>query len=204
MTRVLVPAACLVIVAGCTDIHSQEPVGPGSEAPTTATGTAVEGPSAPLVVQTANSVLYACAHDNDGRLRVVAAGEACRNAETAISWGLVGPEGPQGPQGEPGPPGPQGEPGPMGPSGLSGLEIVTGVVAGENRVASASCPEGKVVLGGGGQTATLGSASTPPPITASRPHPTGTSWSVRRGDPTAANAPSNTWWAAAICVDDPK
>jgi hypothetical protein len=59
------------------------------------------------------------------------------------------PAGPQGPQG---PEGPQGPGGPQGPAGLSNLQIVTGSSADNStalKTASASCPAGKRMIGGG-------------------------------------------------------
>lgn len=52
-------------------------------------------------------------------MRIIGSDESCRPQETAIEWGIVGP---QGPQGEPGPQGPQGEPGLQGPQGEPGLQ----------------------------------------------------------------------------------
>jgi len=76
--------------------------------------------------------------------------------------GEVGPTGPAGPQGVPGPEGapgaagPLGPPGPQGPSGLSQRDRVAATTA-PTRLSSnarlvgvAQCPDGKVVLGGGG------------------------------------------------------
>lgn len=73
--------------------------------------------------------------------------------------GLNGPPGNPGPKGDPGPPGPpgaRGVPGGPGPAGLSGYEQVT-VDAHSNVAvdifteAIATCPTGKVVVGGGGE-----------------------------------------------------
>jgi hypothetical protein len=73
-----------------------------------------------------------------------------------IDTGLVrGPDGPQGPTGPTGPQGPAGPTGATGPAGgLAGYEIVTGapvaiVPADIIKVVSASCPAGKVAVGGG-------------------------------------------------------
>src|SRR3954470_16882858 len=44
----------------------------------------------------------------DGKLRVLAANEACKNEETALSWNSEGPQGPAGVAGPAGPAGPQG------------------------------------------------------------------------------------------------
>jgi hypothetical protein len=59
---------------------------------------------------------------------------------------------PTGPQGPEGPQGPQGPGGPQGPAGLSNLQIVVGQSANNSatvKFATASCPAGKRVVGGG-------------------------------------------------------
>ena len=61
-----------------------------------------------------------------------------------------GPAGPAGPAGPEGPAGPQGAP------GLAGLEIVSSTSPASSnpgRMVQASCPAGKVVVGGGGRVA---------------------------------------------------
>lgn len=91
------------------------------------------------------NTIHACADDQAGNLRLVEDSDDCRKNESALEWNV---EGPQGPPGPPGPPGPQGEPG-----GLSGHEVVVKssitVPPGEEESAIVSCPEGKVVTGGG-------------------------------------------------------
>lgn len=76
--------------------------------------------------------------------------------------GEWGDPGEQGLQGDPGPQGPQGIQGPQGPAGLSGAQLVIGIPvtsaanAPRNTVvaATATCPAGKAVLGGGGLVVT--------------------------------------------------
>lgn len=70
-----------------------------------------------------------------GQVRIIGAGESCKNNEELVVWSLLGPVGPQGPQGlqgatgatgpvgptgATGPEGPQGEPGPQGATGPQG------------------------------------------------------------------------------------
>ena len=65
----------------------------------------------------------------------------------ALPVGGLGPAGPAGPQG---PGGPQG---PAGPDGVAGLEIVHATTAADSdgeKTATAACPAGKKVVGGGG------------------------------------------------------
>jgi len=75
----------------------------------------------------------------------------------AADVGLQGPQGEPGAQGEQGSQGLQGETGETGAAGapgLAGVEIVeafgaTVITSPDNSSATASCPEGKVVIGGG-------------------------------------------------------
>jgi hypothetical protein len=96
--------------------------------------------------------------------------------------GAPGPEGPQGPQGEPGPAGPQGPEGDPGPSG-SQLVVGTPVTSAPNAsrnttlVATATCPTGTVLLGGGGQVTTTATQKERVHLAASYPSSTGT-WSA--------------------------
>ncbi len=88
--------------------------------------------------------------------------------------GSPGPPGPQGAtgltgkQGAPGPAGAQGAPGPTGPSGASGTIVASAATSGATVVsaadpavgttviATASCPQGEIVLGGGAQVSATG------------------------------------------------
>jgi hypothetical protein len=109
--------------------------------------------------------------------------------------GPQGPEGPQGPQGAQGPQGPQGlqgftgPQGEQGPQGLPGLNGVSGyqkvfsqvapasVNAGSFFQVIASCPAGKVTLGGGHEL--TGSASQQLSVVTSAPYQNGTAgWLV--------------------------
>ena len=80
------------------------------------------------------SLIHACVNPA-GQIRIIGANDTCKNQETALDWGIVGPPGaagPQGPQGDPGaagatgpagpqgPQGPQGDPGPAGATGPAG------------------------------------------------------------------------------------
>lgn len=129
-------------------------------------------------VPAANGVVTGCYDGKSGALRIIdaEAGQSCGNKEKQITWNQTGPAGPQGlpgPQGTPGPkgdpgiqgpqgiPGPTGVPGQPGPqgaqgtSGISGYEIVEANSLFNNtertKIASALCPAGKVVLGGGAE-----------------------------------------------------
>lgn len=89
----------------------------------------------------ADGTINGCYLQQNGQLRVVAAGEACRDSELPLSWAQQGPAGAagergapgergqkgekgdpgvQGEMGLPGPAGPEGAPGPAGPAGAKG------------------------------------------------------------------------------------
>ena len=84
--------------------------------------------------------------------------------------GLVGADGLDGTNGAAGIPGPagvngldgtQGVPGPTGPAGVSGLQIVAGEASADVssfRSVVATCPSGKVAVGGGFETSNVSSA----------------------------------------------
>ena len=96
--------------------------------------------------------IHACVNNN-GTLRVVHAGEPCKNQEWRLDWNIQGPAGPQGDPGPQGPAGPQGDPGPQGPPGVSDLEVVEdwGYMNSEDqKTTCVLCPSGKVALSGGG------------------------------------------------------
>lgn len=123
-------------------------------------------------------VFTACYDTQTGVPRLVAGWTKCRRREGRAVWNQTGPVGPAGPQGLQGPvgpagergatgdagptgpqgaPGPQGSQGPQGPAGPAGSQLVTGAPvtsaanAPRNTVvtATATCPAGKVALGGG-------------------------------------------------------
>jgi hypothetical protein len=76
-----------------------------------------------------------------------------------LAAGVTGPAGPKGDTGSPGAVGPQGATGPAGPTGATGapgisdyeyVEVIHNVQPGDTSIVrSASCPDGKKLLGGG-------------------------------------------------------
>jgi len=120
--------------------------------------------------------------------------------------GAVGPRGltgPQGPQGEPGldgadstvpgPMGPQGPEGPEGPAGKDGVDGASGTanvhvvsVTTPNDNATASCPAGETLLGGGGE-------ATGPNAYLVYSKPVGSTWAVK-------SKTSNNTSAYAVCA----
>lgn len=194
------------------------------------------GASVPIAIAATSpggegTVIHACAGPA-GQLRVVAADEACRKAETQLTWnqegpaglpGLPGAEGEPGPAGEAGPPGPQGvrgergergEPGPQGMAGAdgagpaAGLEVVTYLSVRDSstwRVLGVNCPAGKVAISGGVSLSTMTTGSVA--LMASRP-------SLHRQDglpggwmgiATELTPYAGDWdmEVQAICVDEP-
>ncbi len=59
-------------------------------------------------------VLHACAREGNGALRLVADPADCRQGESPVSWGVVGPQGPPGADGVDGAPGADGADGSPG------------------------------------------------------------------------------------------
>jgi hypothetical protein len=117
---------------------------------------------------------------------------------TGGTGGATGTPGPQGPVGPPGPAGPQGLPGPQGVAGLSSVQTVqvSGTApAGAGGGASATCPAGKRVIGGGAfaQNITLR-------VYASYPS-SSTTWSVTfaRDAGLVATSPAN-FQVIAVCA----
>ena len=130
-------------------------------------------------------------NSNGGQLRVLAAGASCDlKKETPISWniqgiqGIAGPQGIQGIQGEKGDTGAtgaQGETGAtgadgaVGPAGPAGATGTTGAAAstsvsvvsnsGSTASVTASCPSGRLAMGGGFNYSPIGSNQ----VTASQP-----------------------------------
>ena len=96
--------------------------------------------------------------------------------------------GEQGPQGEPGAdstvPGPQGEPGVQGPSGVANVHVVAVTTPNDN--ATASCPAGEVLLGGGGE-------ATGPNAYLVYSKPVGSTWAVK-------SKTANNTSAYAVCA----
>lgn len=82
---------------------------------------------------------------------------------SAMVQGPTGPQGPAGPQGPQGLPGSQGPP---GPAGLSGIQHITGtpvtILKSTSGSATAACPAGKAVIGGGYSTSEVNGSSANP------------------------------------------
>jgi hypothetical protein len=106
-----------------------------------------------MVAAHAQAAVVICERKGKLRLRQ----DACTAKETQVDaseLGVAGPEGPAGPDGAQGPEGPVGPQGPQGVPGLSGVEVVTAegnVIISFTGVSSATalCPGGKSVIGGG-------------------------------------------------------
>lgn len=163
----------------------------------------------------ADGTINGCHDRLQGQLRVVEPAEQCRPNEVAVQWSQRGPKGDQGPQGEPGAtgaPGPKGDKGeqgvagpagpqgPAGPSGIAEYRTVytdgtapfgfTQVGAFGTAEATATCPEGWRVVGGGvfdwNATLRFQVAESAPGVQGEQlwrgavynPHPTSQAWGV--------------------------
>jgi hypothetical protein len=110
------------------------------------------------------ALIHACYSHPGGKLRL---GAVCKKKERPITWNQTGSDGPAGPRGPAGPAGPAGATGPAGaigpagpagPAGPTGSTVTAGAVQNQAnpgvdtaKAATATCPAGKVLLGGGGQ-----------------------------------------------------
>jgi len=89
-------------------------------------------------IPSSGGTISAC-KDNKGVLKAIdaEAGQTCPNNQQLLTWNQQGPAGPEG------------------PAGISGYEVVSAMVEGGPNnghvTALASCPEGKVPIGGGGR-----------------------------------------------------
>ncbi len=111
-----------------------------------------------------DGTVHSCVSKLTGGVRVIdpSTGAKCNALENPLDFsqrGAPGPSGPAGPQGPAGPAGATGAQGPAGPAGpagtngISGYEVVRTVgddSTADDRVQVATCPAGKVVIGGGG------------------------------------------------------
>jgi hypothetical protein len=140
----------------------------------------VGGAQAAGVIPGPDGVIHGCYQDNNGKLRVIAAGETCQRDETALPWNQAGAPGAKGDKGD------RGDAGPQGPQGLPGLSeyqsipVQQPISAAGGYVFEAACPAGKTAVSGG---YTLPNGST---VTESHP---------RDGDPTV--------WRLAFTVPGP-
>ena len=104
-----------------------------------------------------SATIHACVDRKNGQVRIVPAGESCRNSEAATQWNAEGPAGPAGPRGDSGPAGKQGSAGPAGQSGDPGP-------AGPQGDPGAAGPQGEVgPAGSQGEVGPAGPSGAPGP-----------------------------------------
>jgi len=95
-------------------------------------------------------VISGCYQKNGGQLRVIdSSSSSCKSNETDIAWNQQGVKGDTGATGAVGATGPTGETGQQGIPGVSGRVVITSQPQGGGHAATAECPAGKSVLGGG-------------------------------------------------------
>jgi hypothetical protein len=83
-----------------------------------------------------DGVIHGCYRNGDGKLRVIAAGQACERSETALPWNQQGPKG---------------DPGPAGAAHVV-VRTAAGMVAnGTSASATAECQSGEIATGGGAE-----------------------------------------------------
>jgi len=79
----------------------------------------------PAAAHTGASVVYVCAKNATGELRLVSKATKCRHGEQKLSWNVTGPSGKRGARGTPGEPGAAGEKGEAGVKGEAGPPATT-------------------------------------------------------------------------------
>lgn len=132
---------------------------------------------------------------------------ACGAKEVQVDPVALGLQGPPGPQGDPGTPGADGADGAVGvdgeqgPPGLAGVEVVTGmgtvvITPTGTSTATASCPAGKKVIGGGHTFVLIAGTLTDQRVDESRPVTTDPQgWTV-----TMTGSASDDWRVDAYAV----
>jgi hypothetical protein len=115
---------------------------------------------ATATIPDAAGVIHGCYKKGSGALRVIDdATSACATNETSLNWNVQGQPGVQGPPGQ---------------AGVTGLEVVVAESEFDSStlaLATAVCPAGKKVIGGGAVAASQ-FISTPFALVGSRPDPT--------------------------------
>lgn len=134
---------------------------------------AVAGSIAYATAGRSGPVLHGCSAKDDGALRLA---RVCKATERAVTWGVLGP---QGPAGQPGPMGPAGKAGVVGSVVDAGTPVTSAATAprGTTIAATAMCPTGKVLLGGGAKATTSSPNASDVALEASYPS-SGTTWTA--------------------------
>lgn len=129
--------------------------------PTALGAFALAGGVAYATIPDAGGVIHGCYARSGGDLRVIdSTSQGCKQNEAPIAWSQTGPQGPKGDVGAAGPQGlqgPKGDKGDTGPAGSSGHEIASAqgepdLVPTAAEVVTATCSQGKSVIGGGART----------------------------------------------------
>jgi hypothetical protein len=144
-------------------------------------------------IPSANGVIHGCygkpgtTYKGQLRVRNADVGEQCRFYENPLDWNATGVSGATGPTGPTGSTGPTG---PTGPAGVSGYQVVTTTITagGTTLVGTATCPSGKVAVGGG---ARIGGV-----VNIAGPGTDGTGPHLTASD--IDSPPNNSWTAIAL------
>jgi hypothetical protein len=134
--------------------------------------------SSPAIGQ---NVINACYQKNNGQLRIVPAGQACRPSEIPISWNIQGPAGTI--------------------NGLQRVDFSTHDDTTSPKHVFANCPTGTVVVGGGAEIFIQGQVSGPIALKKSYPSKALNGWAADAED-MVTTSPSLSWFltAYAICA----
>jgi hypothetical protein len=136
-------------------------------------------------IPAADGTINGCYKNNTGALSVIDSAATCPSGSTALNWSQTGPQGPAG--------------------GVAGLELVQAfgpIDLAQFKSVTATCPTGKIVIGGGGFTG--GGSTVIRDSYASSPSgiSPGQSWTVLAYKP-VDDGQSWRLSVQAICVDQP-
>jgi hypothetical protein len=125
-----------------------------------------------------DGVIHGC-FGNNGALRVIDSAASCKSNETSLSWNQTGPTGSRGPTGARGPTGPTAS---LHAFSFATIDCSVSVCHAGTTVltATATCPSGKTLLGGGGEASNESTLFLDPNfiLESSVPGPGAGSWQV--------------------------
>jgi len=127
------------------------------------------------VARAQSGVINACVNRNNGQVRIVSAGEACRVPEIAVTWNAAGPSGATGPTGATGatgaagPTGATGATGPAGPTGVTGATGATGATGPAGATGPTGAAGATGATGATGETGPTGATGATGPAGATGP-----------------------------------
>jgi hypothetical protein len=114
-----------------------------------------------FAAQASAQAIHGCYNNKSGRLRVVKAGQSCKEDETAIHWSRTGPAGAAGSAGAEGPEGRRGATGSAGAQGAAGVPGVAGATGPTGATGAAGARGATGATGVTGETGPTGAPGGP-------------------------------------------